>query len=300
MRKLALFPIAVVLASCNAEQAADNMMDVGVTASANESRPKFPCEAIENMLATAEDCADLTALQKDVRPGPAALDAPDKMVRGKTYEVTLVIDRPKPAPPPPAPPLPPQTDPGENAMDSVENVMDSVSNVAETDTNMSDAIEPAAGSRDDETDAPTANEVVAQLPGQDTTFDPQVGRNMTAELTGSGFDIKLISPSKPTQVIPQGGQGRWQWEVKPTMGGQRWLTVKTHAVGIVDGKEVPLGNGGSEHQVAVKVSWPDRIWDALTAAPAWIKAVTAVLVALAALGAAWVPIRKWFRKSPRK
>lgn len=173
--------------------------------------------------------------------------------------------------------------------------METVENDTAPLENQADPIEPAAGPGDEADAPPTANEVVATLPGEDTTFQPQVGRYMTAELTGSGFSIKLMSPAEPMQVIPQGGQGRWQWEVSPTMGGQRRLTVKTQAVGIVDGKPVALGNGDSEHEVAVKVSWPDRIWDAIVAAPAWIKAVTAILVALGALIAAWVPIRKWLK-----
>jgi hypothetical protein len=290
MRNLAILPIALLLLSCQDNMAADNTMAVDETndtASTGDTRPKEPCPAIENMLATAEDCADLTALQSDVKPGPAALDAPAAMVRGKTYEVTLVIDRKKPAPSPPPPPPPPPPSPEPVEM----NVMDTVENDTAVMGNMADEIEPAAGPPEDVDAPPTANEVVAELPGEDTSFQPQVGRYMTAELIGSGFNIKLISPAEPIQVIPQGGQGRWQWEVVPTMGGQRRLTVKTQAVGIVDGKPVALGNGGGKHEVAVTVSLRDRVWDALTGAPAWIKALTAILVALGGLIAAWLVIR---------
>ena len=104
MRKFALLIItSFTLASCDQRSASFNADENMV---ADDSEPKFPCKAIENLLATAEDCADLTAMKEDVKPGPAALDAPATMVRGDSYEVTLIIDRPEPPPPPPPPPAP--------------------------------------------------------------------------------------------------------------------------------------------------------------------------------------------------
>ncbi|MGZ8334016.1 MAG: hypothetical protein ACXWUZ_12850, partial [Allosphingosinicella sp.] len=49
----------------------------------------------------------------------------------------------------------------------------------------------------------------------------------------------------------------------------------------------------------VEVSLRDRIWDTLTAAPDWIKAVTAVVVALGGLLTAWYAL-PWFRRRRRE
>lgn len=287
MRNFALIPLAVLLLSCTEQRADDTMNADDIVG--NDSRPKFPCEAIENLLATAEDCADLTAMQEDVKPGPAALDALASMVRGKTYEVTLVMDRPKPAPPP-SPSL--DLGPDGNAIDAVENVSDPVRNASDAIANADEPLEPAAGSANMIDAAPTANEVAAELPGRDTRFPAQVGRYMKATLTGVGFDIKPLWPLDGVREIPRGGQGRWQWEVIPRMAGQRRLTVQTQAMGKVDGKMVPLGNGDTSQDVDVTVSWSDRFFDFVKYATGRIDLLTAFFVALAALIGAIGPVRR--------
>ena len=287
MRFLTFLQAALLLASCSGEQAADDTMNADDALAAEDTRPRFPCEAIENMLATADDCADLTAMAKEVRPGPAALDAPATMSRGRSYEVTLVLDRPKPPPPPPPPPAPPEP------ADDASNAMDAVTNDVAPDANMADDVEPAAGPSNQVAAAPTANEVAAELPGQDTYFPAQVGRYMTATLTGLGFDIKPISPFDGMQEVARGGQGRWQWEVTPTAEGKRRLTVKTQALGKIDGRFIPLGNGDTAQDVDVTVRPWDRFWDWVKEATKGIDALTALFVALGALIVAIKPIRQF-------
>ncbi len=184
MRILALSPLLLLgLAGCgsneslteNASEVTENGADTTV-----DTRPKIFCDVIGERT-TEEDCEDLRALQMDVRPAPAALDAPAAMTRGKPYEVTLVVDRPEPPAPPPPPPPPPPPEPDDNAVNLVDN-----------------AVAPEPGDRSSENAVgepmPTANEVVAELPGEDHPFRANVGRYMVATLTGSGFAIKLISP----------------------------------------------------------------------------------------------------------
>lgn len=292
MRALALVPILLMIGACSSNEAAENAMNVdetietGVNA-ADEvtAAPTIFCPIIEDR-ATQDECDDFNALNADVRPGPSALDIPQKMVRGRAYTVTLVIDRPLAEAPPPPPP-PPTEDMSANAVDEVsdENVVDTVTDenaVAEY------AVEPG------ET-PPSANEVVANLPGADVAFQARVGRYMSAELEGLGFAIRPLSPQDPLQEVPRGGQGRWEWEVIPQKGGELQLTVKTQAFGIVNGKRKALGGASTSKSVDVKVSWGDRLRDLLGGIPGWIALITAILAAVGGALAAWLKIRKSWR-----
>jgi hypothetical protein len=155
------------------------------------------------------------------------------------------------------------------------------------------------GSSENATDmgeaTPSANEVVAALPGADVEFQAKVGRYMSATLDGSGFIIRPLSPQDPLQEVPRGGQARWEWEVVPQKGGDLRLTVTTQAFGIVNGVRKPLGNASTSKSVEVEVSIPDKLHDMLGGVPAWIGLLTGILVAIGAALAAGLKIRKSWR-----
>lgn len=295
MRLLFLAILAMPLAGCGGDQSAYNAgfenaaadeTDGNAADSAIVEEPKIWCEVIEERV-TEEECQDFQALKDEVRPSPSAVDVPEPMVRDRAYTVTLVIDRS--LPPQPPEPLPTGEGNGlatENAVDSMgENAMDAgVADNAVTEN----ASEPADL-------PPTANEVVAGLPGSDHPFQAKVGRYMSADLIGSGFAIRRLSPSDPLQEIPRGDQGQWKWEVIPQKGGRLELTVNTQAFGVVNGKRKPLGGASTTKSVEVDVSWGDWFRDLLGSIPGMIGLVTAIVVALGALVAAALKLRRDWR-----
>lgn len=205
---------------------------------------------------TSDECDDANALARDVKPGAAALDVPDPMTRGRASQVTLAVDR--------------------RSMDKIRQL-------------------EARGFNSDEGAAQTPNQVAAGLPGKDYAFPSSVGRFMRASLAGQGFDIKVVSPANPLQEIPSNGQAIWIWEVTPKEAGPHVLTAETEAVAIIGNRTIPLGNGITSKSVTVKVRRMDSVHDFLVAVPDWLKLITAILVAAAALVGAWYGLRKAIR-----
>jgi hypothetical protein len=162
-----------------------------------------------------------------------------------------------------------------------DNAMASAANAA--DSMEASGAAPAAGSRPSGT-APA--EVVEDLPGRTEEYHPLVGRDMHAELIGQGFEIE--PKSEASQVLSPGSTTTWEWEVTPLRGANYALTIKTAVEGVMaNGEHVVLGSTVETRKVDVKISWYDRLRDGLTEAPIWIKLVTGVLIALAAMFAAW-------------
>lgn len=293
---------ALCLASCSSNEPADNTMNVDNLATENltvDETPKVFCEAVRQRV-TADECIDLTALKEDVRTGAAALDVPNPMTRGRAAEVTLVVDR-RPLPQIAEAEQPPDpTDDITNAADDASDTADDADNVSFENVAMN-AVEPEPADQPDDVqpgDEPatlTPNQVAEELPGEDHPFYSRVGQYMKATLVGNGFDIKLIEPGDAIQEIPPGGQGTWIWEVIPRTEGSRTLTALTEAVGQVDGRAIPLGNGRTSKTVAVEVRAIDRIWDMIVAAPLWLKALAAVGVAFGTLLGAWLAVRAQWR-----
>jgi hypothetical protein len=260
--------------------------DAGNEAMAVEPEPVAMCDVIQRRIAVS-DCQDLRTLAADVRRGGAALNAPDPMMRGQKAQVTLVVDRRSPEliarldADTVAAGNPPLTANGKDGASADSNaVATDPGNVFEN------AADPAAGG-EDQTDGPTPVDIVGKMPGTVEEFAPKVGRFMSAELIGQGFDIRRISPDTASQEIPAGGQATWTWEVTARQEGQRTLTVRTTVEGEVDGRRYPLANSQTVKAVTVKVSAYDRVGDWLDAAPLWLKRVTAILTALGALVGAW-------------
>jgi hypothetical protein len=65
------------------------------------------------------------------------------------------------------------------------------------------------------------------LPGEVREGQADLTRQVTATLTGSGFDIRPLKPSR--QVLAGDRASTWQWEVTPREGGVRTLFLEVFA-----------------------------------------------------------------------
>lgn len=277
--KLLTIAIAFLLAGCGggSREASNTSADAmgGANAAAPAGEMIF-CREI-NRRTTRQDCDDLTETASQAERGTAAFNVPP-MTRGKATMIVLAIS----LDPPPA------ADAGMDDGAMVENVSDNasaaenVSAPAETPTTI--ALRPSPTRSQHKGPAPS--EVVEELPGETEQYSPLVGRDMRAQLVGQGFKIDPEGPV--SQVLSPGSTTTWEWQVTPLRGSNYVLAVKTAVEGVMaNGDRVVLRSTVETRTVEVKVTWYDRLRDGLTEAPDWIKLVTGVLLALAALFAAW-------------
>ena len=142
--------------------------------------------------------------------------------------------------------------------------------------------------------APVAK-TVGQLPGSATQYDLPVGRFMTAELYGEGFDIDPKGPQ--SKEVSAQSVTTWEWKLTAREEGLRTLVLKTSVDAIGgDGKRVVLRSSTKDQGVHVKVGTWDHLWAVLTRLPDWLKAITAVVTALGALATAVLAFRAVFKK----
>lgn len=223
-----------------------------------------------NRRTTRQDCDDLTQTASQAARGTAAFNVPP-MTRGRATMIQLAISLEPP----------PMIDSAGGGEPIVDN--------ASAPENAADAIEvtgPEPSPARPDLKGPAPVEVVKGLPGETEQYSPLVGRDMRAELIGQGFKIDAKSPA--SQVLAPGSTTTWEWEVTPQRGTNYALSIKTAVEGVMaDGTRVVLRSTVETRAVNVKVTWYDRVRDGLTEAPTWIKLVTGVLLALAALFAAW-------------
>lgn len=241
------------------------------------------CPVVEERV-TRQNCEDLTRADAEVRPGAAAFNVPDPMRRGDTVAVHLVIDRRAPRiirvierNTPSAP------DPSEGSGLGSAN-----GSAGAEGTPPGNEAAPAG-----DEPAPTPGQVVEGLEGTAQRFYPPVGRHMRAELTGRGLDV--AARSEASQELPLGGQATWIWHVTAREGGAQSLTLVTLVEGVANGRRFVLARTARVRTVTVEVSLRDRVWDIVSGAPAWIKALTAMLVAFGGLLTAWYRL-PWRRR----
>ncbi|NIJ18901.1 hypothetical protein FHS95_000570 [Sphingomonas naasensis] len=274
--------LLVSLAGCTGggptENASIDSMPVTNAAVAGEM---IFCREI-NRRTTRQDCDDLTDTASQAARGTAAFNVPP-MTRGKSTMIVLAIS----LEPPPV------------AEDAAGGAAGNFADTAVTPENASAAENASAPVETPTTAAmPTPRpphpgfkgaapaDVVKGLPGETEQYSPLVGRDMRAELIGQGF--KIEPRSEASQVLSPGSTTSWEWEVTPLRGSNYVLAVKTAVEGVMaNGTRVVLRSTVETRAVNVKVAWYDRVRDGLTEAPDWIKLVTGVLIALAALFAAW-------------
>jgi hypothetical protein len=249
----------------------------------NQSAPNqtvgIYCDAVEARV-TREDCEDLTRADAQVQTGAAAFNGPERMQRGQTVQVHLVIDR-RSAVVIRRIDSEVQREPRDGNQTSGPDHPGS--NTAMGNQSVDAPNSNAVSAQEDA--PPTPGQVVGPLEGTTERFYPPVGRHMRAELVGQGFEI--VAKSAPSQEIPLDGQATWIWDVTAREGGTRSLSLITVVEGVAtDGRHV-LARRSTVRTVTVEVSLPDRVRDILTGIPGWLQLLTAVLVALGSLFAAW-------------
>ncbi|MEO7178166.1 MAG: hypothetical protein ABIW83_04925 [Allosphingosinicella sp.] len=287
--------LLLALAGCDQmPMPADNAMDQSALP-AGEPGEGVYCPAVEQRVSPA-DCEDLTRADSEVRPGSAAFNVPDPMRRGETFEVHLVIDRRSPKEiriiEEPLPDNPREIGNTNDGDPDAGNA--SVTNSASPEDGPSENMASAGH----EHAAPTPGQIVEPLPGSAERFSPPVARHMRAELIGQGFEI--AAETDASQQIPLGGSAEWQWKVTARKGGAQPLTLVTVVEGVADGRRFVLARTAKVRTVTVEVSLRDKIWDGLAEAPGWIKAFTAILVALGGLLTAWYALPWWRRRGTAK
>jgi hypothetical protein len=238
------------------------------------------CEPIGRRLAY-DDCEAVKATESEVRTGVAAFNVPDPMRRGEAVAVQLIIDR--------------------RELHVLETI-DAASDLTNAVDNASSGAEAGIGNAVNGSDAAprhpnrnrTPRQIAAEAPGRTVEYAPQVGRFMRARLTGQGFDITPLTPER--QEIPRDGQALWTWQVRALESGRKTLTLTTVAEAIVDGQPYRLTGSEESKTVTVGVSFLDRVRDVIEALPGWLKAIAAVVAALATLVGAWLGLRSQLRR----
>ncbi len=282
-RQLLTWAILILLAGCNAahQETNDTGEDIAIVANAQVAGEMIFCREI-NRRTTRQDCDDLTETASQAKNGTAAFNVP-AMTRGKSTMIVLAISLDPP----------PVEEPGSGGEPAVENASDNAPDNTTVPENASITLEtptpspvPSPSAARPNFKGPAPADVVDDLPGETEQYSPLVGRDMRAELIGQGFKIEPRSPA--SQVLRPGSTTSWEWEVTPLRGSDYSLAVKTAVEGVMaNGERVVLGSTVETRTVDVKVRWYDRVRDGLTEAPAWIKLVTGVLLAIAALFTAW-------------
>lgn len=278
-RQLLIGAVLFLLAGCDGarHEASNASEDSLIVANAQVAGEMIFCREI-NRRTTRQDCDDLTETASQAKNGTAAFNVP-AMTRGKSTMIVLAISLDPP----------PMEDPGSGGEPAVENASDNASapeNASATLETPTPSPVPSPSAARPNFKGPAPAQVVDPLPGKTEQYSPLVGRDMRAELIGQGFKIEPRSPA--SQVLRPGSTTSWEWEVTPLRGSDYSLAMKTAVEGVMaNGERVVLGSTVETRTVDVKVRWYDRVRDGLTEAPTWIKLVTGVLLALAALFTAW-------------
>jgi len=82
----------------------------------------------------------------------------------------------------------------------------------------------------------------------------QVSDRMLAELTGSGFTIKAITPAE--QAVSRKLPTEWRWDVTATESGSRRLHLTLSAVITISGERTPRVVRTFEKTMEIGVAWP--------------------------------------------
>jgi hypothetical protein len=303
--------ILLVVSACHSSNNAGNVenveenaaaMDMNATATFPEQNLVF-CPVVDARVSQS-DCDDLKSVESQVQTGVGAFNVPNPMTRDQTKAITLVVDRRTPEE------IAEIENPEANAVDAgpagnavAEGNAVGEANAVENAAAAADGNEAAAeapphhahhanhGPKPPQP-APTPNQIVGALEGTTETIAPQVGRFMSADLSGDGFKIEALGPA--SQEIPPGEQATWEWNVTPTEGGSHTLTLKTVVEGVVAGKHYPLSRTQTIKRVQVDVSWPGWFADELDQLTRGMNHLRLFLVGFAALLAVALLIRwRW-------
>ncbi|RZJ30623.1 MAG: hypothetical protein EON85_04720 [Brevundimonas sp.] len=227
------------------------------------------CDDVEQET-TLRDCELAGLARAQSAKGLATLNYSRFMTVGEASSVRLVIDRQAAAQP-----------------------------VASSDAPAEQEPSPAGGVGSDgqnsqAPDRETPSQEPESEPEVTETYHPIIGRFTSVRLEGTDFEI---SPREAvTKEIPREGQAGWDWTLTPRREGTLTFLVVTNVqFRRTDGTYLALAQKAEPYTVKVGVGIFSRIRVALDAAPAWIKALTAILVALTGLVGAWFALRKVIR-----
>lgn len=280
-----LLPLLFILTGC--PPSATNQPSGGDPIS-NPSEMVF-CGEIKRRISKT-DCEDLTETARASKAGTAAFNVPP-MVRGEETTLQLAISL---KPPPEPEPSVEDYDNGTPGSVEPENTTEPGISANTTETGSGEPRAPTPKPRpkpkpprpSPSPEEPSPSAVVEDMAGNTVEYYPVVGRHMTAQLVGVGFKIEPEGPV--SQELGRGSVTTWEWRVTPLRSPVHTLVIKTAVEGeMADGTRAPLASTVKTKEVDVTVRWYHSIWDALVDAPAWIKLVTALLVALTALAGAW-------------
>ncbi|WP_420479630.1 hypothetical protein [Brevundimonas sp. FT23028] len=238
------------------------------------------CDLVEQEV-TPRDCWLAAHASAQAAEGLATLSYPHFMTLNEPSSVRLVLDRK-----PPASIRPVDEETAEQAGTAARDAAE-VAAKASGPANGHDHVRETDGDLFDLPEPEPEPEVIV-------TYHPIVGRFTSARLEGTDFDI---SPREPvTKEVPRYGQTGWDWTLTPKRKGNLTFLVVTNVqFRRTDGTYLALEQRAEPYKVTVGVGILSRIRATLEAAPGWIKAVTAILVALTALFGAWFALRKAIR-----
>ena len=113
---------------------------------------------------------------------------------------------------------------------------------------------------------------------------------MEAQLTGTGFDIKAVTPA--LQGVTSEQTTRWQWEVTPTERGRQTLYLSLSAHIDVAGNDAPLVLRTFDREIQVNITAGQRVSGFVQGNWQWLWAAIVVPIA----GAVWGLLKR--RKKP--
>jgi len=266
--------ICILLAACQQAEQENPGAPSEIVVSQSRVDPADLVDCAATGRPTTEfDCNRAVRAEAEVREGVAAIEWPRDLQRGRERTIYLTVGNAQPA------------RPGIEA-GTVEEPGSAAGDVDAPDVGEA----PTA-----ESPPPRPDDPEPEIPDRETVaYTPLVGRFMSAELTGPGFEI---SPSGPvSQELPPDSSITWAWTVKPLRKGIQRLTVTTR-VEFVDssGDRVPLRASTQRKDVEVTVSPVDQVREWLTDWPGWLKLIGGVFTALAGTLAAWFGLRRVIR-----
>jgi hypothetical protein len=238
-----------------------------------------PCEVTGTQL-TDEDCKAAKDSLSQVKQGTAAIGVPTWMWQGETKIVTLALSN---MPPP-----------------DVSPSMQSTPEPSPSQAPSNPAPTPAATPVIRPQPRPpieTPNDKVSKTEGSKKRkvidYSPFVGKRMSAELTGDGFDIQPLF-DKSDQPLVDNAITTWDWKITAKDFGTKTLIVKTNVVMINSrGKPEPLTPTTEYKQVVVRIGFA-AIFNGIKNVPDWLKVMTAILMGVAALVGAWKALKALF------
>jgi hypothetical protein len=267
---------AVVLASCEpAREEEPEFAEPGAVAEVKDTQLQW-CDPIAQRV-TLGDCLTAERTLEKVESGTALIAWPKSIRRGERATIRLEIGN-APAS------ISKSAAVDSEAAEAAEAAAAEAGAVAESSASASNATQSGGTAA---TNLPPAESGSVET----TPYSPFVGRFMSAQLTGAGFDI---APSAPvSKELPPNSQIDWEWEVVAKYDGLQTLVVTTN-VEFKDssGKRIPLRVTQEKKSFDVKVGVLGWIEDALTEIPDWLKLVTGVLVALTGTVSAYFGLKK--------